>query len=881
MNCNRNPVLLACLVFAALAFTSLQALAQETPAVAPENSGEEMHQNDGNKKDTSVNSAANNGGLASTPTPWFNREAREPHRGRKVNAEFSGDAGDFSPISRWGAGSLAKAFLTDQKQIWSSPAKLEFSDALWLSPLAGFTAGLMVTDRAASWHIARDSKTTAHYNNISNAGIAALLGGAAGMYFLSFPARNELWRETGFLAGEAAINSFVTLEALKYSFARQRPFEGTGSGTFFRGGTSFPSEHSAAAWSVAAVIAHEYPGPLTKIVVYSLASLIDYSRFRARQHFPSDIFIGSVIGNLVAQDVYTRHHDPELGGSTWTSIHHQIKHSESSSSASMGSPAVPLDSWIYPALQRLIALGYIDSAFLDMRPWTRFECARVVVEAAERLDTYESGSGEARKIYDALSVEFQQDLQLLEGGNNLRLQVESIYTRATGISGTPLASGYQYNFGQTIINDSGRPYEQGFNNISGFSAWASDEFFSLYLSGEFQSSPSAAGLTDSARQTIAAAQGTPVPLPPASRIPAVNRFAFLDSYAAITLSNWQLSFGKQTLWWGPGEGGSMMLSKNAAPITMFRISRVSPFKLPSILGWFGPMRVDLFLGQLSGQNFLFGANGLQGSWDAPASPAPMISGEHISFKPTRNLEFGFSLTTLFAGNGVPFTTHTYLNGIISSGNGLPGTLNDPGDRRSGFDLSYRLPFLRNWATFYADGFADDQFTPVAYLDRSAWTGGLYISHFPKISKLDLRMEGVYTDIPAGGKIGNGFFYFNTRFRSGYTQDGLLLGSWIGRQGQGAQAWANYWFTPKNRLQLAFRHEKVSAGASFIPGGGTITDFSARADVWSSARLAISASGQYESWIFPAIQKGRQNNFTTSVQLTYHLGSLHLDSGRPQ
>ena len=85
-------------------------------------------------------------------------------------------------------------------------------------------------------------------------------------------------------------------------------------------------------------------------------------------------------------------------------------------------------------------------------------------------------------------------------------------------------------------------------------------------------------------------------------------------------SNWQVSFGRQSLWWGPGDGGAMMLSDNAAPLNMFRINRVTPFKLPSVLGWLGPMRLEFFLGQLSGQQFIE-LNGIVGSFRAYASPA--------------------------------------------------------------------------------------------------------------------------------------------------------------------------------------------------------------------------------------------------------------------
>jgi len=760
---------------------------------------------------------------------------------------------------------LGKRFLEDQEQIWTSPAKIRFSDTQWLVPLSGITAGLFVTDTDYSKHLSQNPTTISHYKTLSNAGIGALIGGAGGMWLLGHVRHNEHWSETGFLAGEAAINSLVAVETLKYSLRRQRPFQGNGSGPFFQGGTSFPSEHSAAAWSIAGVVAHEYPGPLMKIMAYGLASLVDYSRIRGRQHFPSDVLVGSVIGNLVAQNIYSRHHDPGLGGSAWESISSRLRHRESTSSANLGSPYVPLDSWIYPELDRLIGMNYVDSAFLAMRPWTRFECARIVTEAGVKLEEGGVGTSEAAKVYDELRQEFSREIGLLEGGSNRSARVESVYTRFTGISGKPLSEGYKYNFGDTLINDFGRPFEEGSNNVTGFSGWASEGTFSAYVRGEFQHAPSAPALPQAVRQFISVSQD--VPVPPPLGISEVNQFQLLDAYVGITLGNWQVTFGRQSLWWGPGNGSSMILGNNAEPINMFRIDRVSPFKLPSILGWMGPMRVEFFLGQLTGQNFIFGENsGLLGSWNTPFAPQPMIHGERVSFKPTSNLEFGFSMTTLFAGAGVPFTPHTFIKSIFSFGNANPGSAQDPGDRRSGFDLSYRLPKLRNWVTFYADGFVDDQFSPVAYWDRSAWSAGVYLSHFPKVPKLDLRVEGVYSDLPAGGALSHGFFYYNVRYHSGYTNNGNLLGSWIGRESQGAQAWTTFHFRPRSSLQLNFRHQKVSQ--EFIPGGATLTDVGARGDYRVRSNLSISASLQYERWLFPIIQPNASRNVTAAVQIQF-------------
>src|SRR6266436_1274643 len=303
---------------------------------------------------------------------------------------------------------LGKDFLLDQKQIWTSPSRIRFSDTEWLVPIAGVTAGLFVTDREFSRHLSHDPTKISHYKTYSNAGVGALVGGAAGLWLLSYPSHNEHWRETGFLAGEAALNSLVAVEAMKYSFGRERPFQSDGGGHFFQGGTSFPSEHAAAARSVAGVIAHEYPGPLPTLFAYGLASFVSYSRVRGQQHFPSDVFVGTVLGNLIAQQVYSRHHDPELGGSEWRSIGQFFRGDGTSSPANQGSPYVPLDSWIYLALDRLAALGFIDSGFAGMRPWTRSECARILGEGADRID---GGSAEAQRTYQLLETEFKEELE--------------------------------------------------------------------------------------------------------------------------------------------------------------------------------------------------------------------------------------------------------------------------------------------------------------------------------------------------------------------------------------------------------------------------------------------------------------------------------------
>jgi membrane-associated phospholipid phosphatase len=779
----------------------------------------------------------------------------------------SNDGSTDPPVAGTSPGfsGLTKDFLTDQKEIWTSPARLRFADADWLVPTAGIAAGLFSTDSQFSRHLSTNPQTISRYNNISTAGLAAFIGGAGALWLASYPAHNQHWRETGFLAGEAAVAAIIPVEAMKYSLRRERPFQGDGTGPFFQGGSSFPSEHAAASWAVAGVIAHEYPGIFPKILVYSLASLVSYSRIKGRQHFPSDVFVGSIMGNLIAQNVYSRHHDPDLGGEAWRSIGQIVRADGNLSTSSMGSPYVPLDSWIYEALDRLSALGVIDSGFAGLRPWTRKECARLVNEATDKIGDYDENS-QASRFLEPLQLEFQYEIREVDGDSNDSLRLESVYSRTEHISGTPLTDGY--TFAQTQINDFGRPYGEGWSNVTGTSVYMTHGRWVGYVRGELQSSPQMPALSPSLSQTIQQVNDYPFP-PPGNAQPAKSDFNLLDAYVGMMLSNWQFTFGRQSLWWGPGDGGPMMFSDNAQPINMFRISRVTPFKLPSIFGWLGPIRTELFLGQLEGHNLVLAPSGFIGDLSTDLNPQPFIHGQKISFKPTPNFEFGVFRTTVYGGPGYPLTVHNLLRSLFSTTNesvSAVGSAIKPGDRRSGVDFSYRLPGLRDWLTFYGDGFTDDQFSPIGYFDRSAWHAGLYLARFPGVPKLDLRAEGVYTDNPLGGNLGHGFYYFNFTWRNGYTNNGDLIGSWIGREGQGAQAWSNYWFSARNRLQFNFRHQKVSQ--EFVPGGGTLTDVGARADYWFRANMSVSASVQYERWLFPVILPNAQRDVTGSVEILF-------------
>lgn len=238
---------------------------------------------------------------------------------------------------------------------------------------------------------------------------------------------------------------------------------------------------------------------------------------------------------------------------------------------------------------------------------------------------------------------------------------ESLHANFTGISGTPLND--SYHFGQTIINKFGRPYEEGFNTYDGLSGYLIYGRFTIYARGEYQHAPSAPGYSLPIEQFIATVDNNPLRTP--APIPVINQFRLLDTYVAADLDNWDLAFGKQSLWWGPGEGNALLFSDNTEPIYMFRASRIKPFVLPWIFRWFGPMKLDFFFGKLSGNEY---------------PPRPMIHGEKFSFKPLPSLEIGFSRTVEFGGVGRPLTTRRLWDSYFNLTTGAENPATDPGKR---------------------------------------------------------------------------------------------------------------------------------------------------------------------------------------------------------
>jgi len=182
----------------------------------------------------------------------------------------------------------------------------------WDSMVVGATGVLIANDES----VASQVPYSRHHPgiDISNACTYGTVATAGGIYLTGLFTHDEHAQRTGVLAGEASIDSFLLYGSMKLIFNRDRPYTSPHEGNFFAGnfsGGSFPSGHAALSWTLASVVAHEYPKWPVELAMYGLATAVATTRVAGGQHFPSDVFVGSTLGCLVGRYVANKDKHPQ------------------------------------------------------------------------------------------------------------------------------------------------------------------------------------------------------------------------------------------------------------------------------------------------------------------------------------------------------------------------------------------------------------------------------------------------------------------------------------------------------------------------------------------------------------------------------------------
>lgn len=211
-------------------------------------------------------------------------------------------------------GRMLRRGLEDQKEIYTAP--FQRSNLKWDAVTLAGTAAFLATDKRIERQLPGSHLQL--YQNTSNIALGGLAASLAGLWAYGLKTEDPHLREVGTLELETVTNSLLIYAPTQFIAGRQRPGEGNGNGDFLKHhalDTSFPSGHAILIWSMATVLAREYPNRWVRVAAYGTALTVTASRLLAQDHWSSDMFVGSAVGFAIGTHIFHSRCAPGLSPS--------------------------------------------------------------------------------------------------------------------------------------------------------------------------------------------------------------------------------------------------------------------------------------------------------------------------------------------------------------------------------------------------------------------------------------------------------------------------------------------------------------------------------------------------------------------------------------
>jgi len=265
----------------------------------------------------------------------------------------------------------------------------------------------------------------------------------------------------------------------------------------------------------------------------------------------------------------------------------------------------------------------------------------------------------------------------------------------------------------------------------------------------------------------------------------------LYGYGKLTGWNNEIEVGRDSLWWGQGAHGDEILTNNAFPLDMVKLSNPEPTLLPWIFKYLGPFKYVFFLSKEYG-------------YEKP--PDANIFGLRINFKPSSIFEMGFSVSAQFGGEGIPSLKPSDFIKLLG-GRSLPNS-----NQLTAFDFRLRVPWLRNTQLYLEyggedSGFGDYQNPWNILMKDIAWMVGFYCPSLTEDGKMDWRVEYTSNYYPTDPTAG--MWYAHGQYRSGYTHNDMIMGHHMGPDALDFFTRSTYYLT--NTIQLGLDYDYMVRG----------------------------------------------------------------------
>ncbi len=466
---------------------------------------------------------------------------------------------------------------------------------------------------------------------------------------------------------------------------------------------------------------------------------------------------------------------------------------------------VPLGHWSYAGIDKLADYGLIDGAMLTVRPITRLEMARHVSQATANLNYMGNTPPVLQRVVERLHDEYRDELiQLgaMDGwspGSFIK-PVEDPYGKYLYADKTP-----------DLENVRGDAFKAQSNYRAGFAARATwEDTVAFYAHPEFSTT-----FTDDDQH-----------------------LTLIEGYGKSMAGPIEIEVGKDSLWWGPARRGSMLMSNNARPLPMVKISTPQPVELPWGLSRVGPLKAEWFLAELE---------------EDRDYPHAKLSGLRLNIKPHPLLELGASRVIMFGGSGLPHV------GLIDYGKMVFATEErSENNQLAGIDGSVRVPLgdnpLLRSVRFYVDAAGEDAVG--AFPSKWGEILGVQLSDILKTGRTDLRVE--YADDHVQGH--PGVFYTHGLYTSGYTYRGRVLGHYMGTESHDFSVHLSHYLTDDLVTEVTF-DRLVHAGTP----KGVIDIYQYNLTFFPSSDWRIEGGYRYEQ----GQGRGFDDNHILQLQVVRH------------
>jgi len=290
----------------------------------------------------------------------------------------------------------------------------------------------------------------------------------------------------------------------------------------------------------------------------------------------------------------------------------------------------------------------------------------------------------------------------------------------------------------------------------------------------------------------------------------------------LVLWNLEMEAGRDHIWWGPGRRGSLLLTNNAEPLDLIKVSNPEPVLLPWIFGYLGPLQVEWFWTELEHDRVIHRAQ---------------LTGLRLDFKPTPNWEVGLARVIQFGGYGRPGLFEKGLGDVVAGVNAEGGDDVETENSLAAIDLIWRISWPRPAQLYWEYG-GEDQATLLditPFMSAFGHVVGLYLPEVVPDVPVDLRIEYL-TNVQDDGP----FWYRHGTYKSGYTYRGKILGHPFGGQAEAVSVRIDW--LPDDAWALGLDADWVT---NEVVGGGKEKDLRLGCDATLFTRGVAQYSVRYD------------------------------------